>query len=152
MPEPFYRLEVSHMDAKEYLDQVRVLDSRINKHLKEKEQWREMAFSISADTTQPHYNPNRPTNAPYEKCVEMADALEKRITAEIDRLVDLKVEITSQIMRIGDSDCETILLLRYVKLLAWSDIVNEMNYSERWVYGKHAEALDRFSAVLKSLQ
>lgn len=140
------------MDAREYLDQVRRLDSTINKHMKEKEQWREMAFSVSGNTTQPHYNPNKATSAPYEKCILKAEELEEKITSEIDRLVDLKVEITSRIMQIGDSDCETVLVLRYIKLMSWTDIIKEMNYSERWVYGKHTEALSRFDAVLKSLQ
>jgi len=81
-----------------------------------------------------------------------AEELEEKITSEIDRLVDLKVEITSRIMKIGDSDCETVLVLRYIKLMSWTDIVKEMNYSERWVYGKHTEALRRFETVLKSLQ
>ena len=65
------------MRAIEYLRQIKVLDDQINRNIREIERWRDMAYKITADPSEEHYNPNRPTSAPFEKCFEKADELEQ---------------------------------------------------------------------------
>ena len=137
------------MKAKDYLAQVGRLDRKIQRLMREKEYWLQMAFSITKDTTQPKYNPNHATSAGYERCIEKADALERQITAEIDRLADLKVEITELIQQIEDQGAVDVLLLRYVELCRWSEIEDRLCYSDSWVFKKHAAGLKRMEKILE---
>ena len=137
------------MRAKDYLERTIRLNRKINSLLKDKEMWLQMAYNISKDTTQPHYNPNRSTAATYEKCIAYADELESRICAEIDRLADMKAEVMSKILQIGRVDCQLILQMRYINFRTWEDIATELNYSQSWLFKKHALALRLFEKTLK---
>ena len=137
------------MKVKDYLAQIWRLDQKIQRLMREKEYWRQMAFSITKDTTQPKYNPNHATSAGYERCIEKADALERQITAEIDRLADLKVELTSRIHQIEDQKAVDVLLLRYVELCEWPKVGEIMGFCESWVFKKHAVGLKQVEELLK---
>ena len=137
------------MMAIEYLEQVRELDGRISKKIKAAKQWREMAYRISGAPLKPRYNPNRADSAPYEKCILKAEELEKEISADIDRLADLKLEVEMQLIMIDDDMCQEILRLRYVELLMWDDIVRTVDKCRSYVFSKHREALERLDVVLE---
>ena len=137
------------MNAKEYLAQVEDLDNKINRMLGDAKNWRDMAFSINQDTTQPHYNPNRSTHAPFEKCIENADALEREATAAIDRLVDLKVEILTTLNKLTDDTGKEILRMRYIELVPWNEIRMKFGYSDSWIFKKRNKALDELDEILK---
>lgn len=140
------------MTAKEYLNRAYRLDRKINRLIREKNQWKDMAYSISKDTTKPHYDPNRSTDAVFERCLAKADELERLITEGIDRLIDIKVEITETIMTLKDPTSQMLLMLRYIRFLSWEDISRQMGYSESWIFKKHGAALNDISRVLKTLQ
>ena len=53
------------MTAKEYLNQARHLDALINCRLREIDYWRDLSSSVSGSNFEPHYNPNKPTEAPF---------------------------------------------------------------------------------------
>ena len=79
------------MKAKDYLSQIAKLDRQIRHLMREKEYWRQMAFSITKDTTQLKYNPNRATSAGYERCIEKLSAF---VPVETGRFgADMKVSI-----------------------------------------------------------
>ena len=137
------------MNAKEYLGQVEDLDRKINRMLADAKNWRDMAYSISKDTTQPHYNPNRSTSAPYEKCLLNADELEREATAAIDRLVDLKVEILTTINCLTDEKGREILRMRYIELVPWNEIRMRFGYSDSWIFKKQNKAMDELDEILK---
>ena len=59
------------MTAKEYLNQARHLDALINCRLREIDYWRDFTSSVSGSNFEQHYNPNKPTEAPF------VDALRK---------------------------------------------------------------------------
>ena len=58
------------MTVKEYLHQAYRLDHRIDSDIAEMERLRGMACSVSSPGFEEHYNPNRPTDAPFynRKC------------------------------------------------------------------------------------
>ena len=62
------------MTAKEYLNQARHLDALINCRLREINYWRDLSSSVSGSNFEQHYNPNKPTEAPFVRCLEKIDA------------------------------------------------------------------------------
>ena len=75
--------------------------------------------------------------------------LENTIDEEIDRLVDLKVEIRSVINEVSDCDQQMILRYRYIHFCSWEDIANQMGYGLRWVHTLHGKALNAVEVILK---
>ena len=67
------------MTAKEYLNQARHLDALINCRLREIDYWRDLSSSVSGSNFEPHYNPNKPTEAPFVRCLEKIDAIQKDV-------------------------------------------------------------------------
>ena len=67
------------MTAKEYLNQARHLDALINCRLREIDYWRDLSSSVSGSNFEPHYNPNKPTEAPFARCLEKIDAIQKDV-------------------------------------------------------------------------
>ena len=51
------------------------------------ERLHDMAGSVSSPSLEERHNPNRPTEAPFVKCVLRIIELEQKINEEIDRLV-----------------------------------------------------------------
>lgn len=86
------------MTVKEYLRQAYRLDHRINSDIAEMERLREMADSVGSPGFEEHYNPNRPTEAPFVRCLEKVWDLEQKINSEIDRFIDLKAQMREVIV------------------------------------------------------
>ena len=136
------------MKAAEYLERIRQLDEKINRKTRMAERWRQMAYSVPANTTKPHYGGTRATSASFERCIEKADVLEKEITADIDSFIDLKLEAEEKIGMIPDETCQEILRLRYLDLLKWHDVEAAVNMSHTHVFRKHREALVQLEEII----
>lgn len=85
------------MTAKEYLNQARHLDALINCRLREIDYWRDLSSSVSGSNFEPHYNPNKPTEAPFVRCLEKIDAIQKDVAEKVAYLVCLKETINAAI-------------------------------------------------------
>ena len=92
------------MTSKEYLRQAYRLDHRINSDIEEMERLRDMAGSVSSPGLEERHNPNRPTEAPFVRCIMRVMELEEKINAEIDRLVALKEQMRGVIDTVRDKD------------------------------------------------
>lgn len=68
------------MTAKEYLNQARHLDALINCRLREIDYWRDLSSSVSGTRFDgmPH-SPNRPTEAPFVRCLEKIDEIQRSV-------------------------------------------------------------------------
>ena len=55
------------------------------------------------------------------------------------------------IKKIDDEKIAYVMELRYVKLLAWADVVKVVNYSRAQVFRFHSEGLEKSAAILKDL-
>ena len=65
------------MTSKEYLRQAYRLDHRINSDIKEMERLRDMAGSVSSPSLEERHNPDRPTEAPFVRCIMRVMELEE---------------------------------------------------------------------------
>ncbi|WP_298031055.1 sigma factor-like helix-turn-helix DNA-binding protein [uncultured Dysosmobacter sp.] len=134
------------MTAKEYLSQARRLDEIINCRLRELEYWRHLAGSISGTRYDgmPH-SPNRPTEAPFARCLDKIDEIERDIDRRIDELVDLRDTINRAIDTMDNADERTLLRCRYLENSSWSEIGGRLHVSNRTVHRIHSSALANFS-------
>ena len=88
---------------------------------------------------------NRNIEAPFVKTIEKIMLLEDCINQEIDRLVDLKVEIGEAINKLEKPAESLLLKYRYLDGMEWIDILQALAVSYRTVHRIHASALKNFS-------
>ena len=133
------------MTAKEYLNQARHLDALINCRLREIDYWRDLSSSISGSNFEPHYNPNKPTEAPFVRYLEKIDAIQRDVAEKIAYLVRLKGEINTAIDALEMRDEQLVLRYRYLDDCTWEEISRMLNVSLRTVHRIHGSALQHFS-------
>ena len=69
----------------------------------------------------------------------------KAIDDVIDRLIDVRVEISNAIVGINDCELEAILNYRYLAYKNMQDIADLMHYDKSTVQRKHKKAIDKIS-------
>lgn len=133
------------MTAKEYLSQAKLMDEAINYRLRELEYWRNLSRSVSTGGLEEHHNPNHSTEAPFVKCLEKIDEIERDVNARIDRLVDLRRTVDRAIDAMEDDTEQILLRCRYLEGLSWTDISHIINVSLRTAHRIHSAALQNFA-------
>lgn len=136
------------MNAKEYLSQALRIDQRINSKLEQVASLRELAVKASSTLSD---TPRRasPDIQPMETIIAKILDLEAEINGDIDKLVDLKKEITDVIKSVSNPEYQTILEKRYLCFLSWEQIAVDMNYSIQYTFRMHDRALAEVAASLK---
>ena len=134
------------MTAKKYLNQARHLDALINCRLREIDYWRDLSSSVSGSNFEPHYNPNKPTEVPFVRCLEKIDTIQRDVAEKIAYLVRLKGEINTAIDALEMRDEQLVLRYRYLDDCTWEEISRMLNVSLRTVHRIHGSALQHFSA------
>lgn len=129
------------MTAKEYLSQATWLDQKINRDIEEAERLRDMAKGGQSPVLGEGHNPNCKTEAPFVSWLEKAWEREEMINTEIDRLVDLRSEITAVIETVPSPQEQQVLYLRYVRGLRWPQIMQEMHVGKTTVFRWHNSGL-----------
>ena len=138
------------MTAKEYLGQAYRLDQRINSKLEQVASLNELATKCTWALTGMPRNPNRRTSTMAEAVAKIVD-LQTEINYDIDRLIDLKREMVMLIKSVDNTECQTLLELRYLCFKTWEQIAVDMGYTIDNVYRIHRKALSVVSA-LQSIQ
>lgn len=134
------------MTAKEYLNQARHLDALINCRLREIDYWKDLSSGVSGMRFDgmPH-SPNRPTEAPFVRCLEKIDEIQRSVEEKITYLVRLKEEINTAIDKLENRDEQLVLRYRYLDDCTWKEISRMLNVSLRTVHRIHGSALQNFS-------
>lgn len=136
------------MTPKEYLRQAYRLEQAIQSDLDEVTRLRELAAGIKAAGFEEHHNPNRPTEPPFVKALDKALDLERKISADAGRLVELREQIRTLIDGLDNPEEQRLLRRRYLHHCKWEEIAEEMHYSLRWIYKLHGRALASFDAAM----
>jgi uncharacterized protein involved in exopolysaccharide biosynthesis len=132
------------MSTKDYLSQAYRIDQRINSKLAQVMSLRDLLGKATGTLSGA---PKAATPNPHsmeDTIAKMVD-LENEINEDIDALVDLKAEIMRRIKRVGNTEYQTILELRYLCFKRWEEIAVDMGYSLRRVYELHDCALEEIS-------
>lgn len=133
------------MTAKEYLRQIAALDAKINGRLKQLENLKHLAAvtrspsDISPDKVQTSVEGDRMAAI----IAEWVD-IEREIDDDVDKLVRTKHRIIGEIHQLVDARYIQILELRYVELMTFEQIADEMGIVLRHVYRLHGGALEAF--------
>ena len=128
------------MTAKEYLSQAYRLDQRINSKLEQVASLNQLATKCTYTITGMPRNPGHGTSTIAEVVTKIVD-LQADINRDIDSLVDLKREIVGVIKAVDNTECQTLLELRYLCFKSWEQIAVDMGYNVRHVYRLHDVAV-----------
>lgn len=132
------------MTPKEYLMQIELLDTRINQRIREKDDLTRLYGVSSADYSRERVQSAHSADAPFVKTVEKKIMLEAEIDRLIDKFVDLKNLIISQIQSLDNVQYVNILFKKYVEFKRLEVIAVEMNYSYGYIKHAHGRALSAF--------
>jgi len=126
--------------AKEYLSQAYRIDQRINSKLEQVATLRELAVKATSTLSDMPHNHMRNASS-MENIICKIVGLEDEINTDIDRLVDLKREISGVINSVEKPEYHLLLELRYQNYKTWEEIAEMMDYSWRNIHYIHAKAL-----------
>jgi hypothetical protein len=136
------------MTAKEYLEQARYLDQRINSKLTQVESLRSLATRITTVYSDMPHNASR-DNHKFEKILAKIVDLESEIDSDVDRLVDLKKEIMTAINAMKDDKYRVLLEMRYLGQQTWEQISVQLGYDSRYIRKMHGWALQKITVPEK---
>ena len=135
------------IEAKNYLLQVERLDSRIDNKLIERQQWRDIAFGITAniggERVQSSGSQQKMSEA-IEKCLDM----ENEIDSLIDELIETKKKVIDTIEKIYSPTEYKILHMRYIQHISLKEIAIKLNREYSWVTTTHGRALKSVQNIL----
>lgn len=128
------------MIAKDYLQQVEMLDEKIKNKLIERQQWKDMALGITAsmggERVQTSGNNQKMADA-IVKCVDMESEIDKLI----DELIDTKKAVIATIEKLYSPTEYKILHMRYIQHISLTDIADKLKKDYSWVTTTHGRAL-----------
>jgi hypothetical protein len=131
------------VETKEYLQQIGRYDRLINNKLVELAQYRSMACSVSAVKNDERVQ-SSPSYDTMDKIVSKIEQMENEIDMLVDRYIDSKRIIISQIDSMSDEMTYQILFSRYVEQKTFEKMAIEMNYCYKQIIRRHGKALQEF--------
>ena len=129
------------MEVKEYLEQTRYLDKRIESDMRELEALKELSVSVRAIGFEERNSTMPNTEAPFIKCLALIAEMEDQIKTELRQCTELKKETMGVIMSVSDICERMVLRYRYIQMMSWRQISYELGTDVRTVRRWHDEAL-----------
>lgn len=139
------------LDAKRYLQQIRLYDSRISAKLEELQHTKEMALRVTPTLKKDAASGTGTQDKLAEAVAKIVD-LEAAINEDISRYIAARQEISAVIDKLSDPDQLQVLHMRYVQYKTWEQIACDMGFSYRWVCTIHGRALQQVENFLKNAQ
>lgn len=130
------------MTTKEYLSQAYRLDQRIASKLEMVQSLNELATRCTSTLTDMPRNSGKSVSPMADAVMKIID-LQDEITRDLERLVDLKREISLVIREVDCNEYRMILEKRYISNMAWPEIAVELGYNLRHLYRLHDAALNK---------
>ena len=115
------------MTVEEYFAQARLLNQMIRSNLREVEDLRSLACSISSPVLKERVCSSSPNEAPFVRSVEKIMALEAVIGQKISMLVDLKEQIRTVIDALPSHDEQLAVRYRVLDGYTWEAIGKELH-------------------------
>lgn len=134
------------LTAKQYLDQLRVIDTKINQKMEELADLMTAATSTGAIDYSKERVQTSPQNAQENRICKYVD-LDAEINREIDEFVDIKHRVTKEIQELNVDYYIKILFKVYVQYKTVKDAANEIGLSYQYVRDLHKKALKAFEEL-----
>ena len=129
------------MNAKDYLGQAYRLDQHITSKLQQVASLRSLTERVTVAYGGEVVSHSRNLTSLQDTIVRLMEA-EEELNQEIDKLVDLKIEISNIISEVRNENYKLILEKRYLCFLPWDQIAADLNTSRRWVLIQHDRAVN----------
>lgn len=136
------------MKIKEYLMQAYRIDQRINSKLEQIASLHDLATKATVTYSDMPRNPNKGKSKIEDTIIKIME-LEDEINHDIDRLVDLKTDITHLIKNLDSHEYQIILEQRYLCFKSWEQIAVDMGYSIQHTSRLHDAALTELERFYK---
>ena len=135
------------MDAKSYLRQVEMLDTRIANKLIERQQWRDIALGITAsvggERVQSSGSQQKMANA-VVKCVD----IEAEIDGLVDELISTKKKVIETIEKLDNPTEYDILHKRYIQFIPLQEIADRCGREYTTITTTHGRALKKVQNII----
>ena len=137
------------MDTKQYLSQIERLDKMIQNKLSEIYQLKTMACSVTVSNEKERVQTSSDNDRLGSTVAKIVD-LEKETDMLVDRFIDKRSHIISQIDGLDNIDYYHVLSMRYVARNTFEEIAKKTNWSIRRVFSIHGDALKEFEKLYGS--
>lgn len=134
------------LTAKQYLVQLRLIDTKINQKMEELADLMTAATSTRAIDYSKDRVQTSPQNAQENRVCKYVD-LDAEINREIDEFIDIKHRITKEIQELNVDYYIKILFKVYVQYKTVKDAANEIGLSYQYVRDLHKKALKAFEEL-----
>ena len=130
------------MTPKAYFEQVFELDKEVKSKQQERDAIRGTVLGATTWEDNPSFS--NQFHSTTENMVLKLDDCSNAINETVDKLVDLKMQLGTEIDQVEDRRYRIVLRERYIRCKAWADIAIEQNYDRRYIYELHGHALNEF--------
>lgn len=141
---------LEEMTAKEYLNQVRNLESKMKILKEEIDTLREMVVSTGAS----QQGERVLSSGTQDKMAETICKINEKECEWNDLMREFalaRANVIINIQKLNNPEYEQILYKRYCQSKKWEEIALEMNYTYQWVCKLHGRALLELDKVLNNL-
>ncbi len=132
------------MTAKEYLNQIYLLEAKYQAKIDQAKDMRLLAESVGAIRYDKDKVQTSPTNDGMINAVSRITAADKKASDGALQLFEVKTKIISEIIQIEDEKHMRLLCLKYVHHMKLSDIADKMHFTYQYTRELHAKALEEF--------
>lgn len=130
------------MTAREYLNQAKWIDRRINAKIDEIQQLRRTLMSLGATNYGEHIGtPSKPAEAAFVRPLEQILVMEQDLLQEVKKLMELKREVKHTIEQIPSHNEQLVLLYHYLYGWHWDKIARSFGVDVRTVQRWHLSGL-----------
>ena len=137
------------MEMKEYLERPTKLYRSIKRNEECAAYWRQKASSIpSMSFDRERVSSSRNTSSPFAYAIESAIDLEELVQRQYGELAELKAEVTDAISLLDDPRTRLILLCRYIQMMPWDAVMQELSIPRNTMFRSHRLALKKLQEEL----
>lgn len=140
------------LSAKEYLEQLAVIDETINQDIERLDEMKEDATNTGGIDYSKVRVQTSLTGGKIENDVVKYVTFNEHINREVDRFVDAKEQIIREIRGLHKADYIKVLFKVYVQYKSLKVAATEMKRSYQYVRELHKKALKEFERTYKNLQ
>lgn len=138
------------MTVKEYLLQIKKNNIRINQLKRQIDCLRsEVVFIPGIDYSKDRVQSSGDGSAAANKAIERLYDMERRLDGIIDRYMDEKTRIITEIQSLDKPEHIEVLYMRYVEDQSLEQIACSLSYSYYWTAHLHGDALQAFDKKFK---
>lgn len=136
-------------EAQMFLARVEMIDALVANKLIEQRQWKDLAYSITANMDGEKVKSSSTTTSKMEDAVIKCIMVEDELAAAVERLIGEKKAIVGLIEKLDSPTEYRILHMRYIQYISLADIATRLGKEYTWVTTVHGRAVKHVQDLLK---